>query len=276
MGTAKDWMQELYPEIKELATGATGRLTDAISRYYKSLGSERGLAAAEALEQLGMGGVGSRHSTAAADAITRSQERFTSDWLRELAGAEATGAQIEQQGQSLGANLLSALYGTGQTEWEMANKGLESQYGEWSRVENYPQDVMKMVTSAAGQRVPVGTTAASDSSASKDACCFIFIAAKGHLPFVARLYRDLKMNRRNRRGYYWLADRLVPLMEKFHPVKKLVKAVMVNPMLAYGEYYFGMKCSGVIFAPIAAFWLLTFTLLGLRPPYRRRASQEVV
>jgi len=108
-------------------------------------------------------------------------------------------------------------------------------------------------------------------------CCFIFIAADdGWLDPVVRRYRDLKMTVHNKRGYYWLSDRLVPLMKKFKKVKRIVRFVMVGPMKEYGRYYFKQNKTGVVFAPVAAFWLCIFTLLGMRKPYQRKGTNEIV
>lgn len=107
-------------------------------------------------------------------------------------------------------------------------------------------------------------------------CCFIFLAGAGKLSSSVRRYRDSHMTMRNRRGYYWLADRLVPLMERSRTVKYLVNLLMVRPMTCYGDYFYKGNSTGFIFAPITQFWLTTFTLLGYRPPYRRRGTKEVI
>jgi len=107
-------------------------------------------------------------------------------------------------------------------------------------------------------------------------CCFIFIAGHGFLHPIVRKYRDEHMTKRNRRGYYWLSDRLVPLMKKSKAVRAIVKLVMIDPMTSYGKHYYGINQIGVVFAPVASFWLRLFTLLGFRKPYTRRGTQETV
>lgn len=107
-------------------------------------------------------------------------------------------------------------------------------------------------------------------------CCFIFITGHGFLHPIVRRYRDLKMNIQNRRGYYWLSDRLVPWMVKSRLIKSLVSFLMVKPMTSYGKHYFGLNRIGAIFTPITAFWLLVYSMLGHRPPYRRKGTMEVV
>lgn len=107
-------------------------------------------------------------------------------------------------------------------------------------------------------------------------CCFIFIASHGYLHPIVRRYRDEKMNTRNRRGYYWLADRLVPLMEKSKITAWAVKWGMVKPMTCYGKYYYSVGRIGALYAPITAIWKGVFNLLGRRPPYSRQGTGEIV
>jgi len=107
-------------------------------------------------------------------------------------------------------------------------------------------------------------------------CCFIFIASHGHLHPIVRKYRDEKMTKRNRRGYYWLADRLVPLMEKSKIATWIVKWLMVKPMTCYGKYYYNLGRSGALYAPITALWRGVFNLLGHRSLYQRHGTEEVV
>lgn len=108
-------------------------------------------------------------------------------------------------------------------------------------------------------------------------CCFIFIEANGGtLHPIVRRYRDEHMTIQNRRGYCWLADRLVPLMQRSKAVMQAVRWGMTEPMTAYGKWHYGINRTGWLFAPLAKAWLKTFDLLGNRPPYRRRGTEEVV
>ena len=94
-------------------------------------------------------------------------------------------------------------------------------------------------------------------------CCFIFVEAnRGFLDPVVRRYRDEKMTPRNRRGYYRLAERLVPLMRRARIARALVEWLMVNPMIFYGRWYFGRSKTGFIFWPVAKAWMGVFNLLG--------------
>lgn len=106
-------------------------------------------------------------------------------------------------------------------------------------------------------------------------CCFIFAAA-GPLHPVVRRYRDEHMTTRNRRGYCWLADRLVPMMESSPVVLWLVRRLMTDPMTRFGEWYYGQSKTGWLCAPFTAFWMAVYNVLGMRGPYRRRGTDEVV
>ena len=99
-------------------------------------------------------------------------------------------------------------------------------------------------------------------------CCFIFIEAYGYLLPIVRQYRDEKMTPRNRRGYYRLADKIVPWMQKSRRFKNTVKFFMTDPLVSYGNWYYGKGRMGVVFYPVVKFWLTVFDLMG-RKPYTR-------
>ncbi len=104
-------------------------------------------------------------------------------------------------------------------------------------------------------------------------CCFIFIESYGKLLNIVRKYRDEHMTDRNRRGYYKLADKIVPLMKKSKLFKWIVRLVMTDPMVSYGEYYYKQGKIGLIFKPVTKFWLKTFDLLGGDKPYLRKNGE---
>lgn len=92
-------------------------------------------------------------------------------------------------------------------------------------------------------------------------CCFIFLAF-GPLDPVVRRYRDEHMTPRNRRGYYRLADFLVPRMERSRLWTWAVRMLMVDPMTCYGRWVYDEGKLGAIFAPVAHFWLTVFNVAG--------------
>ena len=131
-------------------------------------------------------------------------------------------------------------------------------------------------TNARGKTSGVGMNAGGNVGGGGGGCCFIFIASHGYLHPIVRLYRDTHMTTRNRRGYCWLSDRLVPMMQRSKLIRLLVKHTMVSPMTYYGKYYYGLNKLGALFAPLTKAWLIIFTILGLRAPYTRRGTKEVV
>ncbi len=159
------------------------------------------------------------------------------------------------------------------TQMGMYTEGL-APYQMYSQMRNQAEIAEKQMETQLKMEQSQSMT--SNYGSTMSSCCFIFIAGRGFLHPVVRRFRDEHMTVRNRRGYYWLADRLVPKMKKHKWVKKLVRLFMVDPMTTYGGFCYGYNKRGAVFAPISLFWRGVFNLLGMRPPYRRRGSREVV
>ena len=73
-------------------------------------------------------------------------------------------------------------------------------------------------------------------------CCFIMLEARygdGTMDKVVRRYRDENMTPRNRRGYYKVAEVLVPLMRKSKIFKWIVTKTFADPLVSYGKWYYG-------------------------------------
>jgi len=124
------------------------------------------------------------------------------------------------------------------------------------------------------------TAAAQRASAPKKSggCCFIFLEARygnGVMDKVVRRYRDENMTEQNRRGYYKLAEVLVPLMRKYTLAKLLVRLLMTDPLVSYGKWHYGEGKIGFIFAPVKSFWLGTFHLLGGHTEFVRETGEVV-
>jgi len=194
----------------------------------------------------------------------------------EQARAYADLAQLEalmnlQTAQTAGQLGKTEMAGAGEL-WSMTGKPIESAYQEHLRQAYYPMELMQTLVSALRPR----KVKQQSSSSAKGGCCFIFLEAyDGHLPWVVRAYRDQHMTDQNRRGYYRLADKLVPLMRKSKVIKHLVRFLMTRPMTFYGRYFYKLNPWGVLGAPITAFWLLVFNWLGRKAPYIR-SNGEVV
>ena len=116
------------------------------------------------------------------------------------------------------------------------------------------------------------------SSGGGGGCCFILLEARygdGTMDAVVRRYRDEYMTDRNRRGYYKLAEVLVPLMRKSKTVKWLVTKTMADPLVSYGKYYYGENKHGVIFKPVKSFWMKVFDVLGGNTEFIRENGEVV-
>jgi len=109
-------------------------------------------------------------------------------------------------------------------------------------------------------------------------CCWLYLAAVDgwDIPDAVRWFRDQKMTRENRRGYYWMAERVVPWMHKWGTVRKMVKWGMVCPMSAYGEWLCGKGGCGWVWWGVVVGWLGVFGLLGRLHPVVVRKNGEVL
>ena len=109
-------------------------------------------------------------------------------------------------------------------------------------------------------------------------CCFIMLEARygdGTMDKVVRQYRDEYMTDRNRRGYYKLAEVLVPLMRRSKVVKWLVVKTFADPLVSYGKYHYGQNKHGVLYSPIKSFWMGVFDILGGETEFIRENGEVV-
>ena len=109
-------------------------------------------------------------------------------------------------------------------------------------------------------------------------CCFIMLEARygdGTMDSVVRRYRDEKMTDRNRRGYYRLAEVLVPLMRESRVFKFLVTKTFADPLVCYGKYYYGENRWGWIFQPVERFWMRVFDVVGGDTEFIRENGETV-
>lgn len=120
--------------------------------------------------------------------------------------------------------------------------------------------------------------AANSGGGGGGGCCFILLEARygnGTMDEVVRRYRDENMNEKNRRGYYKMAEVVVPMMRKSKVFKWLVKKTMADPLVAYGKYYYGKNKWGWMMKPVADFWLKTFEYLGGEHEFIRENGEVV-
>jgi hypothetical protein len=141
---------------------------------------------------------------------------------------------------------------------------LQGQIQDATNANNYAQDNWKTrANTLAGlsQGEQQQTAALANRAQDKGACCFIFAEADALSPVVRR-YRDEHMTELNRRGYYKLAEVLVPYMRHSRLVKNAVKLAMITPLTSYGEWHYSRRGFGFIFKPIKNFWMRAFDFLG--------------
>lgn len=125
---------------------------------------------------------------------------------------------------------------------------------------------------------PSSSSSSSSDSSGGGGCCFIMLEARygnGTMDEVVRRYRDEHMTARNRRGYYKMAEVLVPLMRKSKVFKWVVQKTFADPLVAYGKYYYGQNKYGVIFAPIKSMWMKIFDILGGDTEFIRENGEVV-
>ena len=98
-------------------------------------------------------------------------------------------------------------------------------------------------------------------------CCFIFMESyNGVLPWFVRRIRDdyYKEYPQAAKGYKRMAKVLVPLMERFTPVKDLVNELMIKPLTQFGGYVYSVEGfeEGKHKTGFVKFWLKTWSIIG--------------
>jgi len=91
-------------------------------------------------------------------------------------------------------------------------------------------------------RDPIGTIGETIISPSN--LCIIITAATSPYSYevnLARVFRDEFLGPITLRGYYMIADKVVPLMRKSALFKKIVKKHLIDHLIKYGEWVFGMS-----------------------------------
>jgi hypothetical protein len=109
-------------------------------------------------------------------------------------------------------------------------------------------------------------------------CCFIMLEARygdGTMDRVVRRYRDEKVTERNKRGYYKLAEVLIPLMRKSKLFSFLVVKTFADPAVCYAKWYYGENKWGWVFKPLERFWMGLFDTLGTETKFIRENGEVV-
>ena len=87
-------------------------------------------------------------------------------------------------------------------------------------------------------------------------CCWNFLAAHGYVPEEVKQYRDEHYPKGCpvSKGYKWMSQWAVPLMESYPKFAKFMDFAMARPMTKYAQWYYGKSKYGWIFKPIVFFW----------------------
>jgi hypothetical protein len=123
-----------------------------------------------------------------------------------------------------------------------------------------------------------GSSGGGSSGGGGGGCCFIMLEARygnGTMDEVVRRYRDEYMTDRNRRGYYRMAEVLVPLMRKSKTFKWIITKTFADPLVSYGKYYYGQNKHGVIYSPLKNFWMKVFDVVGGDTKFIRENGEVV-
>lgn len=179
---------------------------------------------------------------------------------------QGIGARLGIQEQDL-ARKQSLLSDFGNAEQRAQAANIEAMTGDVNRLAAFEANRYGQSMSAFGakQAADAQRAAAAASRPKSGGCCFIFLEARygnGTMDKVVRRYRDENMTVRNCRGYYRMAEVLVPLMRKYPLAKLAVRLLMTDPLVSYGKWYYGEGRIGWIFAPVKTFWLGVFDLVG--------------
>jgi len=76
---------------------------------------------------------------------------------------------------------------------------------------------------------------------------------------IARMYRDTYLDADQLRGYYCLAEKIVPLLERHTALRRRCKTALVDRLIDYGSYRLGLSSS----RPKVSSWLVSKAFLAL-------------
>lgn len=112
----------------------------------------------------------------------------------------------------------------------------------------------------------------------EDACIIVTACTDRHSPEVnlAREYRDKFLTHEQLSGYYLLAEKIVPILERNEKVRKTCKKWLVDRLVDYGEYKLGKKANRPKWSSyvVSKLFLATITAIGFIVPDYQRASRE--
>jgi hypothetical protein len=114
----------------------------------------------------------------------------------------------------------------------------------------------------------------------KQAGCIIVTACTNRDSYeveIARTFRDQFLDADQLRGYYALAERIVPMLERNEKARKNVKKWLVDRLIDYGAYRLGLKDTQPRWSSVAVSgaFLKTIKIIGMILPRYVRANGEV-
>ncbi len=147
-----------------------------------------------------------------------------------------------------------------------------------------PEEAQRAIGGAAGAALgfaaggPVGGIIGAIAGVFGGGCIIVTAATSpdSYEVQIARRYRDEYLDQQTLRGYYCIAEWIVPYMERSERVKKLVKKHLVDHLIKYGEYVFGIKKRCPIRSKlITKLFLKQCKFIGGMIPYYVRLNGEV-
>jgi len=146
-----------------------------------------------------------------------------------------------------------ALLGYGLQELGGSENNVISQFGRTvsntSNIEDIPFEWAKELDVVSAKNIrpfewalnPAGKVLdfiANPSNFFKDSCMIVTACTSRKSPEVeiAREYRDKFLTRRQLRGYYMLAEKIVPRMHRSPRLTRLIKRWLVDPLIVYGRH----------------------------------------
>jgi hypothetical protein len=188
-------------------------------------------------------------------------------------GLGVLGQQAGFQGQSAGL-LTQQMQGLGQLMQGQVGM-TDAQLGDIRERDNMAFQERMADKNAEAQ---IAAAEAQKSGGGGGGCCWIMLEARygdGTMDDVVRRYRDEVLCPRKRRGYYRMAKVLVPLMRKSKVFKQIVAWTFADPLVAWGEWYYGKNKWGWIMSPIKNFWMGTLYVVGGETEFIRENGEVV-
>jgi hypothetical protein len=221
-------------------------------------------------ESLQQANIGQLFGMASSGAANRSQLNQGTGQLANIGSAFGNAAgRVSNAMGNAGQMRVNANLGAGQLEQGGFSNLINAQQGlAGASGSQFVSDQLKgqaqsqFINEGIQMNAEMGSSAMGSMSS---ACCFIMLEARygnGTMDEVVRRFRDEAMTDQNRRGYYKVAEVLVPLMRKSKVIKFLVRVTMTTPLVAYGKYYYGQNKWGKLMRPVKEFWLGLFNYLG--------------